>query len=420
MSSRLIFNIRHLVSTRMDSRPLRGAELAGLPVIDQAWLHIEGDRIAAFGPMSALPPDLALLKDIDASVDATGCIVLPAWADSHTHLVFAGSRESEFVDKLRGLSYAEINAKGGGILNSARRLADTPEEVLFAEAWKRLEELSRLGTGAIEIKSGYGLTVEGELKMLRVIRKLKQRSSLSIKATFLGAHTYPEAYRQDHQGYIDLLVKEMLPVIANESLADYIDVFCEEGFFSPAETETIVRAGQSYGLQPKIHANQLHLSGGVETGVRLGALSVDHLETMDASAIATLAASDTIGTLLPTAAFFLRMPFQPARALLDAGCAIALASDLNPGSSPSGNMNLVVAMACIGMRMLPEEAINAATINGAYAMSLGAELGSITPGKLANLIITRPVPSLAYLPYAFGANHIGQVMIRGEFVTNNG
>jgi imidazolonepropionase len=418
MSSRLIYNIRHLVSTRMDSRPLRGAELAELPIIDQAWLHLEGDRIAAFGPMSALPPDLALLKDIDASVDATGCIVLPAWADSHTHLVFAGSRESEFVDKLRGLSYAEINAKGGGILNSARRLADTPEEVLFAEAWQRLDELSRLGTGAIEIKSGYGLTLDGELKMLRVIRKLKQRSSLSIKATFLGAHTYPEAYRQDHQGYIDLLIRDMLPVIAGESLADYIDVFCEEGFFSPAETETILKAGLSYGLQPKIHANQLHLSGGVETGVRLGALSVDHLETMDASAIATLAASDTIGTLLPTAAFFLRMPFQPARALLDAGCVIALASDFNPGSSPSGNMNLVVAMACIGMRMLPEEAINAATINGAYAMSLGGELGSITPGKLANLIITRPVPSLAYLPYAFGANLIGQVMIRGEFITN--
>lgn len=418
MSSRLIYNIRHLVSTRMDSRPLRGAGLAELPIIDQAWLHLEGDRIAAFGPMAALPPGLALLKDIDASVDATGCIVLPAWVDSHTHLVFAGSRESEFVDKLRGLSYAEINAKGGGILNSARRLADTPEDVLFAEAWQRLEELSRLGTGAIEIKSGYGLTLEGELKMLRVIKKLKQRSSLSIKSTFLGAHTYPEVYRQDHQGYIDLLIREMLPVIAGESLADYIDVFCEEGFFSPAETETILKAGLSYGLQPKIHANQLHLSGGVETGVRLGALSVDHLETMDASAIATLAASDTIGTLLPTAAFFLRMPFQPARALLDAGCVIALASDFNPGSSPSGNMNLVVAMACIGMRMLPEEAINAATINGAYAMSLGGELGSITPGKLANLIITRPVPSLAYLPYAFGANLIGQVMIRGEFITN--
>ena len=416
MSSRLIYNIRQLVSTRMDSRPLRGAEMAQLPAIDNAWLHIEGDRIASFGSMTSVPSDLTLLLGTDAAMDVSGCLVLPAWVDSHTHLVFAGSRESEFVDKLKGLSYAEINARGGGILNSARRLAETPEDTLFADAWQRLQELSRLGTGAIEIKSGYGLTVEGELKMLRVIRRLRERSSLSIKATFLGAHTYPPAYREDHAGYIKLIVEEMLPVIASEGLADYIDVFCEEGFFSPAETETIVKAGLSVGLRPKIHANQLHLSGGVETGVRLGALSVDHLETMDASAISALAGSATIGTLLPTAAFFLRMPFQPARALLDAGCAIALASDLNPGSSPSGNMNLVVAMACTGMRMLPEEAINAATLNGAYAMSLGGELGSITPGKLANLIITRPVPSLAYLPYAFGTDHIGKVLIRGQFV----
>ncbi|HEY4108768.1 imidazolonepropionase [Puia sp.] len=416
MSSRLIFNIRQLMGTRAVTSPLRGADLAGLPFIDNSWVHIEGDHIAAYGPMRALPPDLALLADGPEGIDATGCFVLPTWCDSHTHLVFAGSREPEFVDKLKGLSYAEINARGGGILNSARRLADTPEDRLFVTAWQRLEELSRLGTGAIEIKSGYGLTVEGELKMLRVIKKLKERSPLSIKATFLGAHTYPEAYRQDHPGYIDLIIREMLPVIAAEGLADYIDVFCEEGFFSPAETETIVRAGLQVGLKPKIHANQLHLSGGVETGVRLGALSVDHLETMDEGTIALLAASPTIGTLLPTAAFFLRMPFQPARALIDAGCAIALASDLNPGSSPSGNMNLVVAMACIGMRMLPEEAINAATLNGAYAMSLGESLGSITVGKMANLIVTKPIPSLAYLPYAFGSNLIGRVMIKGEFV----
>jgi imidazolonepropionase len=417
MSSRLIYNIRQLVNTRMDSRPLRGADMAVLPVIDDAWLHIEGDRIAAFGSMASVPSDLMLLVGTGAATDVSGCLVLPAWVDSHTHLVFAGSRESEFVDKLKGLSYAEINARGG-ILNSARRLAETPEATLFTDAWQRLQELSRLGTGAIEIKSGYGLTVEGELKMLRVIKRLKEKSLLSIKATFLGAHTYPPDYRDDHAGYIRLIVEEMLPVIASEGLADYIDVFCEQGFFSPAETETIVKAGLGFGLRPKIHANQLHLSGGVETGVRLGALSVDHLETMDAAAIAVLAGSATIGTLLPTAAFFLRMPFQPARVLLDAGCAIALASDFNPGSSPSGNMNLVVAMACTGMRMLPEEAINAATLNGAYAMSLGEELGSITPGKLANLIITRPVPSLAYLPYAFGTDHIGQVLIRGEFVDN--
>jgi imidazolonepropionase len=416
MSSHLIYNIRQLVNTRMDSHLLRGSELAVLPVIDDAWLHIEDEHIAAFGPMSALPSKLLPLRDSPAGVDAAGGLVLPAWADSHTHLVFAGSRESEFVDKIRGLSYADIHARGGGILHSARRLADTPEEVLFAEAWKRLQELARMGTGAVEIKSGYGLTVEGELKMLRIIKRLKQRSPLCIKATFLGAHAYPEAYRQDHQGYIDKIITEMLPVIAGEGLADYIDVFCEEGFFSPAETETIVRAGQGFGLVAKIHANQLHLSKGVETGVRLGALSVDHLETMDETAIATLAASGTIGTLLPTAAFFLRMPYQPARVLIDAGCAIALASDFNPGSSPSGNMNFVVAISCIQLRMLPEEAINAATLNGAYAMSLGDRIGSITPGKWANLIITRPVPSLAYLPYAFGSNLISRVMIRGEFI----
>jgi imidazolonepropionase len=385
-------------------------------MIRDAWLLIEGEHIADFGPMSELPPVLASLRDAPGGTDARGCLVLPAWADSHTHLVFAGSRESEFVDKIRGLSYADIHARGGGILNSARRLAETPEEVLFAEAWQRLQNLARMGTGAIEIKSGYGLTVEGELKMLRVIKKMKQRSSLCIKATFLGAHAYPEQYRQDHEGYIDLIVNEMLPVIAAEGLADYIDVFCEEGFFSPAETETILHAGARYGLSAKIHANQLHLSKGVETGVRLGALSVDHLETMDPSAIAALAGSGTIGTLLPTAAFFLRMPYQPARDLIDAGCAIALASDYNPGSSPSGNMNFVVSIGCIQLQLLPGEAINAATINGAYAMSLGDRIGSITRGKWANLIVTKPVPSLAYLPYSFGNNLIGKVMIRGEFI----
>jgi imidazolonepropionase len=417
MSSRLIYNIRQLVNTRKDSPLLRGAELADLPCIDNAWIHIEDDRIAAFGSMSALPAILSrLIGNSDTAIDAAGRLVLPAWCDSHTHLVFAGSRETEFVDKLKGLSYADIAAKGGGILNSARKLAAASEGQLFNDAWQRLQELARLGTGAIEIKSGYGLTVEGELKMLRVIKKLKERSALSIKATFLGAHTYPAEYKDNHSGYIDLIINEMLPVIAREGLADYIDVFCETGFFDPAETEQIVRAGLGYGMKAKLHANQLNLSGGVETGVRLGALSVDHLETMDASAIGALAGSDTIGTLLPTAAFFLRMPFQPARALLDAGCAIALASDYNPGSSPSGNMNLVVAMSCIQMKLLPEEAINAATLNGAYAMSVGDILGSITPGKKANLIITRPVPSLAYLPYAFGSDLIDQVMIAGEFI----
>jgi imidazolonepropionase len=408
MPTRLISNIGKLIGTNDATQPLRGTELANLPSIDDAWLLIEDDSIADFGPMSQKPPSAA------DRTDALGGLVLPAWCDSHTHLVFAGSRESEFVDKLKGLSYAEINAKGGGILNSARKLAQTSEDELFSTAWTRLNDLAALGTGAVEIKSGYGLTVEGELKMLRVIKKLKQRSPLAIKATFLGAHTYPAEYKENHQGYIDSIINGMLPVIARENLADYIDVFCENGFFSPEETETIVRAGIAHGLQPKIHANQLNLSGGVEVGVALNALSVDHLETMDDRTIATLAGSATIGTLLPTAAFFLRMPMQPARALIDAGCAIALATDFNPGSSPSGNMNLVVAMSCIQMRMLPEEAINAATLNGAFAMSLGDQLGSITKGKKANLLLTRPVPSLAYIPYSFGTNHIAQVFINGE------
>ncbi|NII27936.1 imidazolonepropionase [Pseudoflavitalea sp. X16] len=413
MSSLLITNIRQLVNVREHTSVLRGRELADLPCIDNAYLLIEEDTIAGYGRMEDLP---ASNQQPATVVDAIGAFVVPAWCDSHTHIVFAASREEEFVDKIRGMSYADIAAKGGGILNSARKLHDTSEEELFNQAWKRLEEVSRLGTGAIEIKSGYGLTVEAELKMLRVIKKLQEKSPLSIKATFLGAHTYPSEYKNNHQGYIDSIIQDMLPVIARDKLADYIDVFCEEGFFSPAETETICRAGMAHGLKPKIHANQLHLSGGTQVGVQLGAISVDHLETMDEAAIQALAHSNTIGTLLPTAAFFLRMPFQPARTLIDAGCAIALASDFNPGSSPSGNMNLVVAMSCIQMKMLPQEAINAATLNGAYAMELGQELGSITVGKKANLIITKPIPSLAYYPYAFGANLIDKVMIKGEWL----
>jgi imidazolonepropionase len=349
-------------------------------------------------------------------VDASGQFVFPAWCDSHTHLVFPASREEEFVDKIRGLSYADIAAKGGGILNSARKLAGKSEDELFDSAWKRLEEVARMGTGAIEIKSGYGLTVEGELKMLRVIKRLKERSPLSIKATFLGAHAFPPEFKENHQGYIDQIIHEMLPVIAKEKLADFIDVFCETGFFSTQETELICGAGKEYGLKPKLHVNQLNSIGGIETGIRAGATSLDHLETMTDHDIELLTSGKSIGTLLPTAAFFLRMPFQPARKLIDAGAAIALATDYNPGSSPSGNMNLVVSMSCIGMRMLPEEAINAATVNGAYAMQLGEKLGSVTIGKTANLIFTKPIPSLAYLPYAFGNDNIDKVMIRGALI----
>lgn len=413
MPATIITNIKQLVNTRQQNELLRGEKLAELPSVENAYLVIENGIIAEYGEMDKLGwAD----SSNDNLIDATGQMVLPAWCDSHTHLVFAASREEEFVDKLKGLSYAEIAARGGGILNSARKLNEASESELLRMAWARLHEVIQSGTGAIEIKSGYGLSVEGELKMLRVIKRLKETSPIPVKATFLGAHTYPSAFKNDHQGYIDLIINEMLPVIANENLADYIDVFCETGFFSPEETETICRVGMSYGLKPKIHANQLNLSGGTQMGVRLGAVSVDHLETMDDDAIQALANSTTIGTLLPTAAFFLRMPFQPARKLIDAGCAIALATDFNPGSSPSGNMNLVIAMSCIQMKMLPEEAINAATINGAYAMELQDELGSITAGKKANLIFTKPVSSLAYIPYSFGTNLIDKVMISGEII----
>ncbi len=411
MSSILLRNIKLLVNTANPQAALRGSALAELPSLENAWLIAEDGQIAGFGTSDQLPAALPA-----ASFDAAGKLLLPCWCDSHTHLVFAASREEEYVDKIKGLSYAEIAAKGGGILNSAKKLNAASEDELFGLAWKRLQEIMQLGTGAVEIKSGYGLTPDSELKMLRVIRKLKEKSPIPVKATFLGAHTYPQEFRENHEGYISQLIHEMLPAIAAGKLADYIDVFCEKDFFSPEETERICLAGMQYGLKPKIHANQLSLSGGTETGVKLGAISVDHLETMDDYTISTLAGSSTIGTLLPTAAFFLRMPFQPARKLIDNGCAIALATDYNPGSSPSGNMNLVVSMACTGMRMLPEEAINAATINGAFAMELNPDYGSIAVGKKANFILTKPVPSLAYLPYSFGQSQIEKVMISGEWI----
>ncbi len=416
MPSLLISNIKSLVNTREDSRLLHGNELTHLPVIENAYLIVEDDEIAAYGRMEELH---TVNPRTTNAIDAEGQFILPCWCDSHTHLVFAGSREAEFTDKIKGLSYAEINARGGGILNSAKKLNEATEDELFIQAWKRLDEISRLGTGAVEIKSGYGLTVDGELKMLRVIKRLKEKSSLSIKSTFLGAHTYPSEYKDDHQAYINLIIDKMLPAIVREKLADYIDVFCEKGFFSPQETEVICKAGMQYGLRPRLHVNQLNSIGGIELGIGLNAVSLDHLETMTEHDVKLIASSGKTGpvcTLLPGAAFFLRMPLQPARQLIDAGAAIALASDYNPGSSPSGNMNFVVSLSCIQMKMLPEEAINAATLNGAYAMDLGDQLGSITAGKKANLIFTRPIPSLAYLPYAFGTNLIDKVMIRGSFV----
>lgn len=409
----LIINIAQLVGVRAASVLLRGKALAELPMLEHAFLLLEDGLIIDFGQMDEL--DIKVPHLPVNVLDVAGQYVLPAWCDSHTHLIFAKSREEEFVDKLKGKTYAEIAATGGGILNSARVLQATSEAELYQQALQRLQEVARLGTGAIEIKSGYGLSVAAELKMLRVASRLKRNSDLVIKTSFLGAHTYPAIYKDDHETYINSIVEEMLPVIAAEKLADYIDVFCEQGFFSVAEMERICTAGAQYGLKSKLHVNQLSSMGGVQAAVQLGAVSADHLEVMTGADVESLANSSTIGTLLPTAAFFLRMPYQPARALIDAGAAIALASDFNPGSSPSGNMNFVVALSCIQMKMLPEEAINAATLNGAFAMEAQAEVGSIAIGKRANLIFTKPIPSLSYLPYSFGHNLIDKVMINGVF-----
>ncbi|SHE82036.1 imidazolonepropionase [Flavisolibacter ginsengisoli] len=409
----LIYDIGTLVNVRQAHTLLYGKNLALLPCIHNAFLIVEDGRITDYGRMEDL---FFPVTDFTFHYSAEGRCILPSYCDSHTHLVFAGSREDEFVDKIKGLSYSEIAAKGGGILNSARKLQETSEEFLYQQSYKRLQEIIRTGTGAVEIKSGYGLTVEDELKMLKVIRRLKESSPIPVRSTFLGAHALPEKYKDNREGYIQLIIEEMLPRVSKEGLADYIDVFCEKGFYTPEETKKICRAGKEFGLKPKIHANQLYASGGVQAGVELNAVSVDHLESMDDDAIVSLAHSNTIGTLLPTAAFFLRMPYQPARKLIDSNCAIALASDFNPGSSPSGNMNFVVAISCIQMRMLPEEAINASTLNGAYAMELQDEVGSISKGKRANLVMTVPVPSIQYLPYSFGSNLIEKVMVNGEFI----
>lgn len=403
----LITNIQQLVNVRYSHSRLRGQELAHLPILKQAYLRIEQGKIADFGSMQDL-------KGEKGDLDATGRILLPTWCDSHTHTVFPASREEEFLDKLRGLSYAEIAAKGGGILNSAAKLATIPEDELFHGATQRIQQMIRLGTGALEIKSGYGLSTAAELKMLRVIQQLKAWAPIPIKATFLGAHALPLNFKNDKEAYLREVMDVMLPQIAEEGLADYIDVFCETGFFSEADSLRILQAGRRYGLKGKIHANQLNLSRGVQAGYAGRALSVDHLESVSEEEISILGKADApMATLLPTAAYFLRMGFPPARKLLEAGASLVLASDFNPGSSPSGNMNTVVSMACIQMRMLPEEAINAATLNAAYAMEVEEEVGSITVGKRANLLLTKPVPSLAYLPYSFGENCIDKVFING-------
>lgn len=409
----LIKNIKSLAGIRdAGIKQVSGSALQMLPSIENAFLLVRDGNIAAFGQMESLQQ---LMNSDDRSVtseiDAAGRLVLPCFCDSHTHLVFADTRENEFLYKIQGLSYEEIAARGGGILNSAKKLRDTPEELLLEKALRRIEEIKNSGTGAVEIKSGYGLSYDGELKMLRIIKKLKSIAPIPVKATFLGAHAIPTAYKTDREGYLRLLLEQLLPVIAEEGLADYCDVFCDKGFFTPEETDRILQAAWKYGLKPKIHANQLAISGGVQAGVRNNAISVDHLESMSDAEIECLRNSHTIPTMLPSAAFFLRMQYPPARQMIEAGLPVTLATDYNPGSSPSGRMSFVIALACIQMKMTPEEAINAATINGAAAMELSDELGSITIGKRANLIITKPINSIANIPYSFGSDVIEQVII---------
>jgi len=412
MASLLIKDIGKLTGLHTaETSMLRGKKLANFPVLDDAWLLCEGDRIRSFGTMSALPTELP--NDVEV-ISAQGGYVVPSWCDSHSHIVYAAPREEEFVMKIQGKSYEEIAAAGGGILNSALKMESANENDLFESACRRLEDMIHQGTGALEIKSGYGLSMESELKMLRVIRRLKESFPIPIKASFLGAHTFPQAFKNNHDGYIRQIIDQMLPAVADQGLADYMDVFCENGFFSPKETGELLTAAAKYGLKPKIHANQLAVSGGVQVGVKHQAISVDHLEALDAAAIDCLRNSETIATLLPSCSFYLNIPYANARSLLNADVAVALASDYNPGSTPSGNMNLVVSLACIKLKMLPQEAFNAATINGAAAMELSGEIGSITPGKRANFFITRPMPSLAFLPYSFGQSQIKTIILNGK------
>ena len=406
----LIINIKELLQVR-DSSILKvsGAEMAILPTIKNAYLVIENGLISDFGLMNDLPN-----INPEKCIDADGKMVLPSWCDSHTHIVYAGNREQEFVDRIKGLTYEEIANRGGGILNSAKKLNEASEDEIYDQSKNRLEEVMLLGTGAVEIKSGYGLTVDGELKMLRVIQRLAQNYPITVKATFLGAHAFPVEYKENHDGYIDLIINEMLPEIAKKKLAHYIDAFCETGYFTVAETEQIMEAGILFGLKPKIHVNQFNSIGGIQAAVKYNALSVDHLEIMKPEDIQALKNTEIMPVALPSCSYFLSIPYTPAREMIAAGLPLALATDYNPGSTPSGNMNFVVATACIKMKMTPEEAINAATLNGAYAMGISETNGSITVGKKANLIITKPIPSYYQLPYAFGSNLIDTVVLEGE------
>ncbi len=406
----LITNIKGLVQVR-DSTPsfISGNSLAHLPMLQDAYLYLKDGLIEDYGHMDAMPTIHA-----NQTIDASEKFVFPSYVDSHTHLVFAASREEEFVMKIQGASYAEIAAMGGGILNSARKLQAASEDELFEKALKRANEIIHSGTGAVEIKSGYGLTVKDELKMLRVARRLGRETPLTVKTTFLGAHAVPQGTSKED--YIKLVMEEMIPAVAEEKLADYIDVFCEQGFFSPEETELIVNEGKKFGMRPRIHANQLNRSGGVQVGVRTNAISVDHLENIGDEEINLLKNTNVMPTALPGAAFFLNLPFPPARKMIESGLPLAIASDYNPGSAPSGNMSLMISLACIKMKMTPEEAFNAATINTAYALELLLSHGSITKGKIANVFITKKIPSIAFIPYSFGSNCVETVVLNGDLI----
>lgn len=410
----LIYNIKELCGVLEDGSLWKaGAEMSQLTRIKNAFLYIKDDIIADYGAMDSAEYQSYLASEKD-TVDANGGLVLPAFCDSHTHLVYANSRELEFCDKIKGLSYEEIAKRGGGILNSAKATAAASEDELYESAMQRLNEIMYMGTGAVEIKSGYGLSTESELKMLRVIRRLKENSPLTIKSNFLGAHGIPMEYRGHQEDYVDLVINEMIPLVAAEDLADFIDVFCDKGFFTCEDTERILMAGIKYGMRPKIHANEMAVSGGVQVGVKYGAISVDHLEQMGAEEIESLIGSDTMPTVLPGCAFFLNLPLSPVRDMINAGLPVAMASDFNPGTSPSGNMQFVLSCACIRYKMSPEEALNATTLNTAYAMGVSEKLGSITKGKIANVIITKPMTQLEFMPYYYGANKVEKVIIKGK------
>ncbi len=415
----LVKNIKQLVQVEEQPK-LRvcGKSMAKLETIKDAFLFIDKGKIVEFGKMSDLfQSSIANNQSSIKEIDAKDCMVFPSFCDSHTHLVYAGSREIEYIDKIKGLSYEEIAQRGGGILNSAKRIHDSSEEELVEQSMERLHEIMMLGTGAVEIKSGYGLTTEDELKMLSVIKKLKELSPLTIVPTFLGAHAVPLSFRGRQGDYVDLIINEMIPMVASEGLADFIDVFCDKGFFTEEETDRMLIAGMKYGLRPKIHANELDYSGGIQLGVKYNALSVDHLEYTGDDEIKALLDSETMPTILPGAAFFLNMPLAPARKMIDAGLPVAFASDFNPGSSPSGNMQLVLSMACIMFRLTPEEAINATTINSAYAMGISDTHGSIAKGKIANVFITKPISTYEFMPYAFGSNKVDTVILNGKVIS---